>query len=86
MIQTSSSLRNLGEAEKALELLTAERENGADHLSDALECTIALCLADLGREREGLSLVLKALAAYLPRYNRSMATYARLLVEPDGEA
>jgi len=52
----SSSLRNVGEVETALGLLLAERENGEDHLSDALACTTALCLASLGREREGLSL------------------------------
>ena len=83
VIQMSSSLRNVGEAEKALALLTAERENGSDHLDDALVCTIALCLATLGREREGLSLTVTALAEHLPRYNRSMANYARLLVEND---
>ncbi|GAB2840514.1 hypothetical protein GCM10027074_03600 [Streptomyces deserti] len=37
----------------------------------------------LGRDREGLSLVLGALARHPPRYQRSMANYARLLVEPE---
>ncbi|GAA1987697.1 tetratricopeptide repeat protein [Catenulispora subtropica] len=80
-IQMSSSLRNIGQVEEALATLQKERENGEDHLSDALDCTIALCLATLGREREGLSLVLVALAKHLPRYNRSMANYGRALVE-----
>jgi tetratricopeptide (TPR) repeat protein len=81
VIQMSSSLRNVGRAEEALADLAKERENGEDHLSDALDCTTALCLSTLGRDREGLSLVITALAKHLPRYNRSMANYARLLGE-----
>ncbi len=54
----------------------------SDELDDAVRATLALCLANLGREREGLSLVLGALAPHLPRYRRSMAEYTRLLVEP----
>jgi len=81
VIQMSSSMRNVGRAQEALANLVAEQENGKDHLSDALDCTIALCLSTLGRDREGLSLVMTALARHLPRYNRSMANYARLLGE-----
>jgi tetratricopeptide (TPR) repeat protein len=81
VIQMSSSLRNVGRVEEALANLVKERENGEDHLSDALDCTIALCLSTLGRDREGLSLVITALAKHLPRYNRSMSNYARLLGE-----
>jgi hypothetical protein len=82
VIQMSSSLRNIGRVEDALATLLKEKETGGeDHLSDALDCTIALCLATLGREREGLSLALVALAKHLPRYNRSMANYGRLLLE-----
>ena len=82
VIQMSSSLRNIGRVEDALATLLTEKETGGeDHLSDALDCTIALCLATLDREREGLSLVLVALAKHLPRYNRSMANYGRVLLE-----
>ena len=82
VIQMSSSLRNIGRVEEGLAHLLKEKETGGeDHLSDALDCTIALCLATLGREREGLSLVLVALAEHLPRYNRSMTNYGRLLLE-----
>lgn len=85
-IQMASSMRNTGQAAAALELLLAERANGPDHLDDALACTTALCLASLGREREGLSLVIVALARHLPRYNRSMANYGGELLGPrDGE-
>ncbi|MDQ6922056.1 MAG: tetratricopeptide repeat protein, partial [Candidatus Dormibacteraeota bacterium] len=50
----------------------------------------ALALTDVGREREAVSVALTALAPHLPRYQRSMANYARLLMErsnrPDGRA
>jgi tetratricopeptide (TPR) repeat protein len=82
-IQLSSSLRNIGQPEAGVELLTPELDAPSDELDDALRATLALCLADLGREREGLALVLGALAPHLPRYQRSMANYARLLVEPE---
>jgi tetratricopeptide (TPR) repeat protein len=81
VIQMASSLRNTGQAEAALKLLLAERDNGSDHLDDALACTTALCLASLGRDREGLSMVITALARHLPRYNRSMANYAKALLD-----
>jgi hypothetical protein len=32
-----------------------------------------------------VSVAVAALAAHLPRYQRSMANYARLLVDPDDE-
>jgi hypothetical protein len=81
VIQLASSLRNIGETQTALAMLEAERAHGSDHLDDALTCVTALCLATLGREREGLSLALVALAKHLPRYNRSMTNYGRALVE-----
>jgi Flp pilus assembly protein TadD len=85
VIQMSSSLRNLGKQEEAITLLTAELEAGSDHLDDAVRATLALSLTDVGREREAVSLVITALAKHLPRYQRSMANYARLLVDPDPE-
>ncbi|MGP4051102.1 tetratricopeptide repeat protein [Streptomyces sp. 2A115] len=81
-IQLSSSMRNIGQPEEGVKLLTPELDAPPDELDDAVRACLALCLADLGREREGLSLVLGALAPHLPRYQRSMANYARLLVEP----
>jgi len=83
VIQLASSLRNVGQVEESIALLTAERARTSDELDDALACVLALCLAELGREREGLALVIEALAPHLPRYQRSMANYARALVEPD---
>ncbi|GGZ19047.1 hypothetical protein GCM10010300_73850 [Streptomyces olivaceoviridis] len=81
-IQLSSSLRNTGRAEEGVELLTPELDAPSDELDDAVRACLALCLSSLGRDREGLSLVLGALAPHLPRYQRSMANYARALVEP----
>jgi hypothetical protein len=81
-IQLASSLRNTGQPEEGVKLLTPELDAPSDELDDAVRATLALCLASLGREREGLALVLGALAPHLPRYQRSMANYARLLVEP----
>jgi hypothetical protein len=86
-IQLASSLRNIGQPNEGVKLLAPELVAPSDELDDAVRACLALCLADLGREREGLSLVIGALAPHLPRYQRSMANYARLLVEPrDPEA
>jgi hypothetical protein len=85
VIQLASSLRNIGQVAESIELLTAEQQNrdpDAAVLADALSAFLALCLADVGHEREALFLALSALAPHLPRYQRSVANYARLLVEP----
>ena len=85
VIQMASSLRNIGRVAESVELLTAEAHNhdpDAAVLADAVSAVLALCLADLGREREAVSVALLALAPHLPRYQRSMANYARLLAEP----
>jgi hypothetical protein len=92
VIQMSSSPRNVGQVETAVTLLEAERDidpatvdEQTRTLSDAISATLALCLVDSGREREAVSVAVSALAPHLPRYQRSMANYARLLVEPDDE-
>lgn len=82
VIQMSSSLRNVGQVDRSVELLTEEMNAGSDELDDAIRAVLAMCLADVGRAREGVSLAVGALAKHLPRYQRSMANYARLLVEP----
>ena len=80
VIQLASSLRNVGHVGESVTLLAAEREATSDHLDDAVNAFLALALADTGREREALSLALEALARHLPRYQRSVANYARLLI------
>jgi hypothetical protein len=87
VIQLASSLRNVGAAEESVALLTAERDvapSDVDEaaLADAISAVLALALADVGREREAVSVAVAALAPHLPRYQRSMANYARLLVSP----
>ncbi|MFB6836248.1 tetratricopeptide repeat protein [Streptomyces sp. NPDC056361] len=92
VIQLASSLRNLGRPDRSVELLTAERAIPADRLDadeaalgGAVDAFLALALADTGRDREAAALALGALAPLLPRYNRSLAHYARaLLTAPDG--
>jgi hypothetical protein len=83
VIQMASSLRNLGRSEESVALLTEERARTSDHLDDAVTVVLALALTDLDRAREAVSLAVAALAPHLPRYQRSMANYARLLVAPD---
>ncbi|MBB4775762.1 tetratricopeptide repeat protein [Actinomadura livida] len=80
-IQYASTLRNLGRVEESVALLTAERDAVSDELDDAVTAFLALALTDLGRDREAASLALGALSRHLPVYNRSLANYARALVE-----
>jgi len=62
-------------------LLRAEQALTSDALDDAVAAVLALSLADTGREREAVGVAVGALAKHLPRYNRSMANYARALRE-----
>lgn len=76
VIQLASSLRNIGEAEESVALLTAELAREPDELDDAARAFLALALTEVGREREAVSHALTALAPHLPRYQRSVASYA----------
>ena len=77
VIQLASSLRNVGRADESVALLRAERDNASDDLDDAVEAFLALSLVDTRREREAVAVALAALARHLPRYRRSLASYAR---------
>jgi len=81
VIQMSSSIRNIGKPELAVKLLTEELSAPTDELDGAVHGFLALALADTGKERLALQHSLKALAKYLPRYNRSLANYADLLID-----
>lgn len=81
VIQLASSLRNVGRAGDAADLLTAELAQLPDELDGAVRAFLALALTDLGREREAVALSLAALSTYLPRYNRSLARYAADLLQ-----
>jgi Tetratrico peptide repeat len=84
VIQMASSLRNLGQPRESVDLLTSELDTTSDHLDDAVRAFLALALTDVGREREAVSVALTALAPHLPRYQRSTANYARLLLVEEG--
>ena len=77
----ASTLRNLGEVSESVALLRAERDRPSDELDDAVAAFLALALVDAGREREATALALEALAPHLPRYQRSLANYAREIGE-----
>jgi tetratricopeptide (TPR) repeat protein len=77
VIQLASSLRNVGRVGESIALLRDERAAGSDELDDAVEAFLALALVDAGREREAVSVALAALAKHLPRYQCSLANYAR---------
>ncbi len=90
VVQLASSLRNTGRVDRAVALLEVERradprtlDGPTRALDDAISAVLALCLVDAGREREAVAVAVGALAPHLPRYQRSMAAYARLLVAPD---
>src|SRR5439155_2533056 len=79
VILLASTLRNLGRADESVALLRVERDAGTDELDDAVTASLALALTEVVREREAAGLALEALARHLPRYNRSLAGYAREL-------
>ncbi|TDE38195.1 tetratricopeptide repeat protein [Actinomadura sp. 6K520] len=80
-IQYASTLRNLGQAEESVALLTAECDAVSDELDDAVTAFLALALTDLGRDREAAALALGALSRHLPLYNRSLANYAKAVMD-----
>lgn len=77
-VQMASSQRALGHTAEALKILS-----GADPhaLGGAPSAVLALSLRDAGRHDEALRVAIEALIPHLPRYQRSMANYARLLTE-----
>lgn len=85
VIQLASSLRNVDQAAESVTLLRAERDRTSDHLDDAVTAFLALALVDVGREREAAAMTLAALARHLPRYNRSLANYAKA-IKPKADA
>jgi Arc/MetJ family transcription regulator len=87
VIQLASSLRNLGQADESVALLTTELSASSDDLDDAVRAFLALALTDVGREREAVCLALSALVPHLPRYQRAVDEYVQLLAGPaaDGQ-
>ena len=86
VIQLASSLRNLGRPNESVDLLSAERAQGADELDDAVSAFLALGLVDTGRTREAVAVALTALSGHLVRYRRSLVNYAALLADTPAAA
>lgn len=74
IIQLASSLRNIGEPAAAVTLL--EKQPTDSVTGDAAQAFLALALRDCGRTDEALRVALRALAATLPIYGKSVAGYA----------
>ena len=81
VIQLASSLRNLGEVDESVALLTAEQAAGSDELDDAVDAFLALSQADAGSEREAVATALTALSRHMTRYRRSLSAYAEELAD-----
>ncbi|WP_449281375.1 tetratricopeptide repeat protein [Leucobacter sp.] len=73
-VQYASTLRNLGRAEEAVEMLRASDRD--PELGAAPDAFLALALHSAGRPDEALSVALEALIPHLPRYQRSLLGYA----------
>ena len=88
VIQLASTLRNLGRADQAVDLLQADiaaahsNDRGVrteDGLGDARVSFLCLALIDLGRSDEAAALSLMALARHLPEYSRAVSRYVEAL-------
>ena len=80
VIQLASTLRNLGAADEAIDILTDWLADNEDHpLADAAKAFLALSLVSGGRAAEGAAVALDALAPHLVQYQRSVASYAEEL-------
>ncbi len=84
-IQLASSLRNLGQSDESVQILTEESTSVGDGLDDAVTVFLALALADVGRDREAVAQLVHSLADHLPRYTASAHRYADVLVTPEDE-
>jgi tetratricopeptide (TPR) repeat protein len=77
MIQLASTLRNLGRADEAIELLQESFGGSPEHpLADAARAFLALCYASRGETATATAIALDALADHLPQYQRSVRAYA----------
>jgi hypothetical protein len=79
IIQLASSLRNIGEAAAAVELLQNAPKSGIT--GDARQAFLALALHDCGHHDASLRVALEALAPTLPMYGRAVSRYAAELTE-----
>jgi len=80
LIQLASTLRNLGQCEQAIELLTQIPATSNLH-ADA-QGFLALALLDAGRSTDALRTALTALAPSTQLYGRALTAYAQDLSAP----
>lgn len=84
-IQLASSLRNLGQSDESVRILSEESTSADDGLDDAVTVFLALSLVDVDRDREAVAHLVHALADHLPRYTASAHRYADRLITPADE-
>lgn len=82
IVQLASSLRNVGEAGAAVELLSNRASDPV--VGAAAQAFLALALRDAGRPDEALRVALNALAPTLPLYGRAISRYADELTNGRG--
>jgi tetratricopeptide (TPR) repeat protein len=82
VIQMASSIRNLGDNTRALDLLEVElRDHPEAPYRDEVAAFLALALVTGGEAERAASVLLLALAPHLRRYTRSVTNYARELLD-----
>ncbi|MGO3885938.1 MAG: tetratricopeptide repeat protein [Mycetocola sp.] len=74
VIQLASSLRNVGELDEAITLLSGLDESAV--VGSAAQAFLSLVLHDAGRHAEALQVALGALIPTLPLYRSSLTSYA----------
>ena len=78
-VQYGSTLRNLGRLDEAIAVLQAAPTH--ESTGSAPRIVLALALHSAGRKDEALRVAIEAQIDALPRYQRSMRTYAAALTE-----
>ena len=79
LIQLSSSLRNVGQAQEADLLLREAREEASAENRDWVDAFLALALHSSGEPAQALSVALKALTTHLTKYRRAVSSYVDAL-------
>ena len=79
-VQYGATLRNLGRFDEAIAVLRAAPTH--ESTGSAPRVVLALALHSAGRKDEALRVAIEAQIDALPRYQRSMRSYAVALTEP----
>lgn len=82
-VQYGSTLRNLGRLDEAIAVLRAAPVH--ESTGSAPRVVLALALHSAGRRDEALRVAIEAQIDGLPRYQRSMRSYAAALTEPPSD-